>query len=66
MKRKDFSIMLIFAIVMALTACWFDRFTKLLTKEGSNPTGIRSEKYILQSFGMEHNAQIISFHAQKP
>ena len=68
MKRKRlFSIMLIFAIVMALTACSIlTDSPKLLTKEGIKPYELsESEKYILQSFGMEHNAQIISFHAPK-
>ncbi len=37
---------------------------KLLTKEGIMPYELsESEKYILQSFGMEGNSQIISFHA---
>lgn len=39
---------------------------KFLTKEGIIPyESSESEKYVLQSFGMKGNSQIISFHAQK-
>lgn len=68
MKRKRlFSLMLIFIIVMALAACSNNTDSpKLLTKEGIMPYELsESEKYILQSFGMEGNSQIISFHAPK-
>ena len=68
MKRKRlFSLILIFTIVMALVACSNKTdLPKLLTKEGIIPYELsESEKYILQSFGMEGNSQIISFHAPK-
>lgn len=68
MKRKRlFSLILIFAIVMTLVACSNKTDSpKLLTKEGIMPYQLsESEKYILQSFGMEGNSQIISFHAPK-
>lgn len=68
MKRKRlFSLILIFTIIMALVACSNKTdLPKLLTKEGIIPYELsESEKYILQSFGMEGNSQIISFHAPK-
>src|SRR5690606_31769803 len=41
-------------------------YPEFLTKEGIIPYELsESEKYILQSFGMEGNSQIISFHAPK-
>lgn len=66
MKRL-FSLILIFAIAMALVACSNKIDTpNLLTKEGVAPYELsESEKYILQSFGMQDNSQIISFHAPK-
>lgn len=68
MKRKRLlSLILISAIVMTLLACSNKTDSpKLLTKEGIMPYELsESEKYILQSFGMEGNSQIISFHAPK-
>lgn len=68
MKRKRFfSLILILTIGMALVACSNKTDSpKLLTKEGIIPYELsESEKYILQSFGMEGNSQIISFHAPK-
>ena len=68
MKRtRFFSLILIFTIVTALVACSNKTDSpKLLTKEGIIPYELsKSEKYILQSFGMEGNSQIISFHAPK-
>lgn len=68
MKRKRFfSLILIFIIVMALVACSNKTDSpKLLAKEGIIPYELsESEKYILQSFGIEGNSQIISFHAPK-
>jgi len=52
---------------MALTACSSNTDSpKFLTKEGIAPYELsESEKYILQSFGMEGNSQIISFNAPK-
>lgn len=57
--------MLIFIIAMALAACSNKTDSpKILTREGITPYELsESEKYILQSFGMEGNSQIISFHA---
>lgn len=68
MKRKRlFLLILIFTIEMALIACSNKTdSTKLLMKKGIIPYKLsESEKYILQSFGMEGNSQIISFHAPK-
>lgn len=68
MKRKRiFSLILIFIIIMTLVACSNKKdLPKLLTEEGIAPYELsESEKYILQSFGMEDNSQIISFHAPK-
>lgn len=69
MKRKRmFSLILIFIIIiMSLVACSNKTDSpKLLTEEGIAPYELsESEKYILQSFGMEDNSQIISFHAPK-
>lgn len=68
MKRKRlFSLLLILTIVMTLAACSNKIDSpKYLTKEGVMPYKLsKREKYILQSFGMEDNSQIISFHAPK-
>lgn len=68
MKRtRFFLLILIFTILTALVACSNKTDSpKLLTKEGIIPYELsKSEKYILQSFGMEGNSQIISFHAPK-
>lgn len=68
MKRKIvFLPILIFTIAMVLVACSNKTDApKFLTKEGIKPYELsESEKYILQSFGMEDNSQIISFHAPK-
>lgn len=65
-KRKSiFSLILISIIIMTLVACSNkEDLPKLLTEEGIAPYELsESEKYILQSFGMEDNSQIISFHA---
>lgn len=66
-KKRLFSLILVFAIAITLIACSSNTDTpKLLTKEGIKPYDLSdSEKYILQSFGMEGNSQIISFHAPK-
>lgn len=66
-KKRLFSLILIFIIVMTLVACSNKTDSpKLLTKEGIMPYELsESEKYILQSFGMEGNSQIISFRAPK-
>lgn len=68
MKRKRlFSLTLVFAIAITLIACSIKADTpEFLAKEGIIPYELsESEKYILQSFGMEGNSQIISFHAPK-
>jgi hypothetical protein len=68
MKGKRFFLpMLIFIIVVSLVA-YSKKIDapKFLTKEGIMPYELsESEKYILQSFGMKDNSQIISFHAPK-
>lgn len=65
--KRIFSMILIFTIAMSLVSCSNKAGSpKLLTKEGVAPYELsESEKYILQSFGMENNSQIISFHAPK-
>lgn len=68
MKRKRvFSLILILAIAMVLVACSNKTdLPKFLTKEGIIPYELsEGEKYILQSFGMEDNSQIISFRTPK-
>ncbi|MGN9164856.1 hypothetical protein ACTNDY_06160 [Tissierellaceae bacterium HCP3S3_D8] len=68
MKRKRFfSLISILTIAMILVACSNNTDSpKPLTKEGIIPYKLsKSEKYILQSFGMEGKSQIISFHAPK-
>lgn len=68
MKRKKvISIILILATVMILAACSNKAGSpKILTREGISPYELsESERYVLQSFGMEGNSQIISFHAPK-
>lgn len=66
-KKRLFPLILIFAILTTLTGCTSKTDTpKLLTREGIMPYELSdSEKYILQSFGMEGNSHIISFHAPK-
>lgn len=66
MKRL-FSLILIFTLAMALIACSNKTDSpKLMTKEGIMPYKLsESEKYILQSFGMDDSSQIISFLAPK-
>ena len=63
--KRFFFLILIFAIAMTLVACSNKTdIPKPLTKEGVAPYELtESEKHILQSFGMEDNSQIISFHA---
>ncbi|WP_353095530.1 hypothetical protein [Tissierella praeacuta] len=66
-KKILFLSILIFVIVLFLIVCFnnTDGY-KFLTKEGIRPYKLsESEKYILQSFGMEGNSQIIYFHAPK-
>lgn len=65
--KKIFLLILIFIIIMTLVACSNkEDLPKLLIEEGIAPYELsESEKYILQSFGMEDNSQIISFHAPK-
>ena len=67
MKRKILFPLILIIIAMVIVACSNTTDSpKLLTKEGITPYDLsESEKYILQSFGMEGNSQIISFHAPK-
>ena len=67
MKRKILFPLILIIIAMVIVACSNTTDSpKLLTKEGITPSDLsESEKYILQSFGMEGNSQIISFHAPK-
>ena len=65
--KKSFLIILFVAMVPALTACLGDQDTpKLLQKEGLAPYELTArESYLLQSFGIDNNAQIIAFNAPK-
>lgn len=65
--KKFISAGLLFIMITTLAACSGKSDSpKLLTKEGIAPyTLSESEKYILQSFGMEDTSQIISYHAPK-
>ncbi|MFA5522820.1 MAG: hypothetical protein WDA24_00530 [Tissierellales bacterium] len=65
--RKYFLIILIVVMIMTLTACSGNKDTpKLLNKEGIAPYELTArESYLLQSFGMENNSQIIAFNAPK-
>lgn len=66
-SKKSLLLILIFTITIALIACSNKMGSiKFLKKEGINPYKLsQSEEYILQTFGMEDNSQIISFHAPK-
>lgn len=66
MKRFISAILLIMMIV-TLSACSSKTDSpKLLSKEGIAPYELsESEKYILQSFGMDGTSQIIAFNAPK-
>lgn len=65
--KRIFSLILILTLAIVLLACAGKMDSpKTLTKEGIAPYQLsESEKNILQSFGMEDNSQIISFHAPK-
>ena len=68
MKSKRFYFLIsIFIIAIVLVACSNDKESpKSLVKEGIQPYNLsESEKYILRSFGMEENSQILSFRAPK-
>ena len=66
MKRL-FTIILLFAFAMLLAACANTNDSlKVITKEGIKPYKLsKNEKYLLQAFGLEEDAQIISFFAPK-
>lgn len=65
--KKFISAGLLFLMIATLVACSGKVDSpKHLTKEGIAPYALsESEKYILQSFGMEDTSQIISYHAPK-
>lgn len=65
--KRFISAGLLLIMVMSLTACSSKSdLPKTLSKEGIAPYELSdSEKYILQSFGMEDGSQIISFNAPK-
>ncbi|WP_069999947.1 hypothetical protein [Cellulosilyticum sp. I15G10I2] len=65
--RKFFSVVLIVVMVIALAGCLGNKDTStLLNKEGIAPFKLTErESYLLQSFGMENNSQIITFNAPK-
>lgn len=66
-RRNTFWLILVFAIITTLVGCSNNPDApKLLTEEGIAPYELsESEKYILESFGMKNNSQIISFHAPR-
>lgn len=65
--KKFASVVLLFIITVTLVGCSNKtEMPKLLDKEGVAPYELsESEKYILQSFGMDSNSQIVSFNAPK-
>lgn len=64
MKRL-LSVILVLVSAVAFASCSNEFITPhLLTKEGIAPYEFtKNEKYILQSFGMDSNSQMIIFHA---
>lgn len=65
MKRLA-SVVLLFVITVILGGCSKTDVPKLLDKEGIAPYELsESQKYVLQSFGMDGNSQIVSFNAPK-
>lgn len=68
MKRQNTVwLILVFTTITTLVGCSNNLDApKLLTEEGIAPYELSaSEKYILESFRMEDNSQIISFHAPR-
>lgn len=69
MKSKRYSLLMsILIVAVVLVACSKSEldYPKPLAKEGIQPYNLsESEKYLLRSFGMEGNSQIISFNAPK-
>ena len=65
--KKIISAGFLLIMIVALTACSSkSESPKTLAKEGIAPYPLSdSEKYILQSFGMDDTAQILSFNAPK-
>ena len=65
--RKYFFIVLIVIIIVSFPACSGDKDApKLLSKEGIAPYELTDkESYLLQSFGIENDSQIIAFNAPK-
>lgn len=68
MKSKRFYLIITVLIIsVALVACSSNgKPTNASVKEGIQPYNLsENERYLLQSFGMEGNSQIISFNAPK-
>lgn len=65
--KKFISAVLLIVMIVTLSACSSKTDSpNLLSKEGIAPYELsESEKYILQSFGMDGTSQIIAFHAPK-
>ncbi len=65
--RKFISTVLLIMMIMTLGACSSKTDSpKFLSKEGLEPYELsESEKYVLQSFGMDGTSQIIAFNAPK-
>lgn len=65
--KRFISLILVFTMILALVACSNEKTaSKQLTKEGVAPYELlENEKYLLESFGIDGNSQIISFNAPK-
>lgn len=65
--KKFISIFLLIVMIGVLSACTNNKDTpKILDKEGIAPYELTErDAYLLQSFGMENNSQIIAFNAPK-
>lgn len=65
--KKCILQILIFIMIITLVACTNEKTSpNPLTKEGISPYKLsENEKYLLESFGIEDNSQIISFNAPK-
>ena len=63
--KRIYKLIMTLTIITVLAACSSKADPpKLLAKEGISPYELSENgKYILQSFGMEDNSQIITFHA---
>ena len=65
--KKFISVLLLITVIVPLSACSSKTNSpKIISKIGIAPYELsENEKYILQSFGMSDNSQIITFNAPK-